>query len=313
MTAFVQVAKSGGFSAAGRRLKLSKATVSDQVQALENMLGVRLLNRTTRRVSLTEIGRDYYERCMQILHDLEEAEESAGAQQAIPRGQLRVYCQQGIARFIAPVVPDFLSRYSEASIDLRTGPAMIDLVQEGFDLAISPLPPADSTLIRRHLATLSLIVCCAPVYLAQHPAPQSPADLTSHNCLRYPYHPWPDEWHFLDARGATVAARISGNLITSSPETMRAAALAGIGLMLTAPFLIADLLASGELVPVLPGYRTQELELNALYPHRRHLPAKVRAFIEMLAARFAEQQRWLQPQRVKVDEPDGALAARQSS
>jgi DNA-binding transcriptional LysR family regulator len=295
ITAFVRVTESGGFSAAGRRLNLSKATVSDQVQALENALGVRLLNRTTRRVSLTEIGRNYYDRCVQILQDLDEADEAAGAQQATPRGQLRVYCQQGIVQFVAPVVVDFLARYPEVSVDLRTGHAMIDLVQEAFDLGISPFPPPDSTLVRRRLATLSLMLCCAPAYLERRPAPQSPADLAGHNCLRYPYAPFADGWHFLDADGNPVVARISGNLISSSPSTMRAAAVAGIGLVMTAPFLIGDLLASGALVPLLPGYRTQEVEINALYPHRRHLSAKVRAFIDMLADRFAEQQRWLRP------------------
>jgi DNA-binding transcriptional LysR family regulator len=295
ITAFVRVAESGGFSAAGRRLNLSKATVSDQVQALENALGVRLLNRTTRRVSLTEIGRSYYERCVQILHDLEEADETAGVQQANPRGQLRVYCHQGISHFVAPVIVDFLVRYPEASVDLRTGHAMIDLVEEAFDLAITAQPPPDASLVRRRLATLSLIVCGAPAYLEKHPAPQSPADLARHNCLRYPYAPFADGWHFLDADGNPVVARISGSLISSSPDTMRAAAMAGIGLVLTAPFMIGDLLASGALLPLLPAYRTQELEINALYPHRRHLSAKVRAFIDMLVGRFAEQQRWLRP------------------
>ncbi|HEX4614418.1 MAG TPA: LysR family transcriptional regulator [Stellaceae bacterium] len=293
ITAFVRVAESGGFSAAGRRLNLSKATVSDQVQALENTLGVRLLNRTTRRVSLTEIGRNYYERCAQILQDLEEADEAAGAQQATPRGLLRVYCHQGIGRFLAPIVADFLARYPEVSVDLRTGHAMIDLVQEAFDLGISPFPPSDSSLVRRRLGTLSAMVCGAPAYLETHPAPQSPADLAGHNCLHYPYAPSPDEWQFLDADGNPVVARISGSLISSSFETTHAAAMAGIGLILTSPFLVADLIASGALVPLLPGYRAQQLEINALYPHRRHLSAKVRAFIDMLVDRFAEQQRWL--------------------
>jgi DNA-binding transcriptional LysR family regulator len=295
ITAFVRVTESGGFSAAGRRLNLSKATVSDQVQALENALGVRLLNRTTRRVSLTEIGRGYYERCVQLLQDLEEADEAAGAQQATPRGQLRIYCQQGIGRFVATVVTDFLARYPEASVDLRIGPTMIDLVQEAFDLGISPFPPPDATLVRRRLGTLSLMVCGAPAYLEKHPAPQSPADLAGHNCLRYPHAPSPDEWHFVDARGNPVVARISGSLISSSSETTHAAAMAGIGLILTSPFVVADLIASGALVPLLPDYRAQELEINALYPHRRHLSRKVRAFIDMLVDRFAEQQRWLRP------------------
>jgi DNA-binding transcriptional LysR family regulator len=295
ITAFVRVAESGGFSAAGRRLNLSKATVSDQVQALENALGVRLLNRTTRQVNLTEVGRNYYERCVQILQDLEEADETAGAQQTTPRGQLRVYCQQGLARFIAPIVADFLARYPEASVDLRTGHAMIDLVQEAFDLEITPFPPPDASLVKRRLCTMSLMVFGAPAYLEKHPAPQTPADLAGHNCLRYPYYPAPDEWHFLDTDGNPVVARISGSLISSSPETTLAAALAGIGLVLTAPFLVEDLLASGALVPLLPDYQAQRLEINALYPHRRHLSAKVRLFIDMLADRFAEQQRCLRP------------------
>ena len=298
ITAFVRVAESSGFSAAGRRLNLSKATVSDQVQALENALGVRLLNRTTRRVSLTEIGRGYYERCVQLLQDLEEADEAAGAQQATPRGQLRIYCQQGVGRFVAPVVADFLARYPEASVDLRTGPTMIDLVQGAFDLGISPLPSPDATLIRRRLGTLSLMVYGAPAYLERHPAPQSPADLAGHNCLRYPHAryphaPSPHEWHFVDARGNPVVARISGSLISGSHETTLAAAIAGIGLILTVPFLVADLIASGALVPLLPQYRAQQLEINAFYPHRRHLSAKVRAFIDLRVNLFAEHQRWL--------------------
>jgi DNA-binding transcriptional LysR family regulator len=293
ITAFVRVAESGGFSATGGRLNLSKATVSDQVQALENAFGVRLLNRTTRRVSLTEIGRGYYDRCVQLLQDLEEADEAAGAQQATPRGQLRIYCQQGVARFVAPVVTDFLARYPDASVDLRSGPTMIDLVQQAFDLGVSPFPPPDATLSDGVWARWASWVCCAPAYLEKHPAPHSPADLAHQNCLRYPHAPFADGWRFLDAGGNPVTARISGSLISSSPETTRAAAVAGIGMMITAPFLIEDLLASGALVPLLPGYRAQQCEINAFYPHRRHLAAKVRAFIDMLVDRFAERQRWL--------------------
>ena len=228
---FVRVIESGGFSAAGRHLNLSKARVSHQIQALENALGVRLLNRSTRRISLTEAGRGYYERCVQILQDLEEADEAAGAQQATPRGQLRVYCHENIARYIAPAVTDFLARHSEAAVDLRTGFTMIDLIQEGFDLAVSPLPASDATLVRRRLGLLGRMVYGSPLYLQKHPAPQSPADLAGHNCLRHLSNPpSPDEWHFADPAGNPVVARVSGSLITNSTETMRAAAAAGVGL-----------------------------------------------------------------------------------
>ena len=170
---------------------------------------------------------------------------------------------------------------------------MIDMVEEGFDLAISPFLPSDATIVRRRLATFRLMLSAAPAYLERHPAPQSPTDLAGHNCLRYPCAPgFAEGWHFLDASGNPLVVRVSGNLICSSPDTARAAAVAGIGLVLTAPFMVADLLASGALVPLLPGYRTPEFEINAFYPHRRHLSAKVRAFIDLLVDRFAEHQRW---------------------
>jgi DNA-binding transcriptional LysR family regulator len=242
ITAFLRVAESGGFTAAARRLDLSTTTVSDQVQALENALGVRLLNRTTRQVTLTEIGREYHDRCAQILHELEEADEAAGALQVTPRGL-----------FIAPVVTGFLSQYPEVSVDLRDGDAMIDLVHERFDLAIMPVSPPDSTLVRRTLAKWRYVLCCAPAYLKKHPEPCSPADLTGHNCLLYAYARFSDQWPFLDARGNTVIARVSATLVTTSITVLRRAAIAGLGLWLSPPFVVSDLLASKELVPLLRG------------------------------------------------------------
>jgi DNA-binding transcriptional LysR family regulator len=299
INAFVRVAEDGGFSAAARRLHLSKATLSEQVQALENALGARLLNRTTRRVSLTEVGREYYERCLQILLDLEEADQAAGALQSTPHGQLRVHCNQGIARFVTPVATDYLARHPGVSIDLRTGDELIDLVREGFDVAITCLTPPDSILVRRRLGAVSLRLYAAPSYLENHPPPQRPADLAEHNCLRYAHFPWGDEWHFVDADGNQVKTRVSGSLITNYAQTIRAAGAAGIGLVLMSPVIISDLLESGALVPVMPGYRTPEFEIDALYPHRRHMTAKLRVFIDMLADRFADEQWWLN------GEPDG--------
>jgi DNA-binding transcriptional LysR family regulator len=293
IAASVRVAESGGFTTAARRLDLSTTTVSDQVQALENALGVRLLNRTTRQVILTEIGREYYERCAQILHELEEANEAAGALQVTPRGQLRVYCQKGVGPFIAPVVTGFLSQYPEVSVDLRDGDAMIDLVQERFDLAIMPVSPPDSTLVRRTLAKWHPLLCCAPAYLEKHPEPRSPADLVGHNCLLYAYTPFRDRWPFLDTRGNTLMARVPATVVTTSITVLRAVAVAGLGLWLSAPFIVSDLLASKELVPLVRDYRLPEMEIVALYPHRRHLTAKVRAFLDMLVDQFSNAQRRL--------------------
>jgi DNA-binding transcriptional LysR family regulator len=292
LTAFVRVVESSGFTAAARRLNLSPTMVSNHVQALEDSLGVRLLNRTTRRVNLTEIGREYYERCSQILQELAEADEVASALQVKPRGRLRLYCQQGLDRFIAPVATRFLADYPEVSLDLHTD-TMIDPVQEGFDLAIMPASPPDSTLIRRTLAKWHYLLCGAPAYLETHSAPRHPADLAHHNCLLYAYSIYGTEFRFIDPAGTPVSARVSGKLFTSSITLMRTAAAAGLGLWLCPPFIVSDLLASGALVPLLPDYGTPELEIVALYPHRRQLSTKVRLLLDMLVDRFAKEQRWL--------------------
>jgi DNA-binding transcriptional LysR family regulator len=293
ITAFVRVAENGGFSAAARRLNVSTTTVSDQVQALENSLGVRLLHRTTRRVSLTEIGRDYYERCSQILQELAEADETASALQVTPRGRLRVFCHQGLSRYIALVATRFLGDYPGVSLDLLTNDAMIDLVQEGFDLAIMPFSPPDSTLIKRTLAKWHYILCGSPAYLDAHPAPRTPADLADHNFLLYAHSIFGPEFHFIDPAGSKVTIHLSGNLVTTSAIVMRTAAAAGLGLWLCPPYIVSDLVASGELVPLLTDYGTPEMEIVALYPHRRQMSAKVRLFLDMLIERFAEEQRRL--------------------
>ena len=295
ITAFVRVTESGGFTAAARRLNLSTTTVSEHVQALEDALGVRLLNRTSRHVSLTEIGREYYERCSQILHELEEADQLASALQTAPRGLLRVYCHQGIGRFIEPVVTAFLSRHSESSIEFRTGDAMIDLVEERFDLAVMPVSPPDSTLVKRRLAGWRYVLCCAPVYLERYPTPRSPADLREHNCLLYTYSIFGHQAHFLDTDGNPIVVSVSGNLVTTSIATLRGAAVSGVGLWICPPYIVSNLLASGALVPLLADCGRPELEIVALYPHRRYLTAKVRFFIDMLVERFADERHWLDP------------------
>jgi DNA-binding transcriptional LysR family regulator len=292
ITAFVRVAETGGFSAAARHLKVSTTTVSDQVQALENTLGVRLLNRTTRRVSLTEIGRDYYERCSQILHELTEADEAASALQVTPRGRLRVYCQQGLSRSVSLVTINFLRDYPDISMELLTGDTMVDLVQEGFDLAIMPTSPPDSTLVKRTLSKWNYVPCASPAYLETHGVPRSPADLAGLNCLRYAYSVHGAEFYFTDSAGNQALAQLKGNLVTTSIVVMRTAALAGLGYWMCPPFIVSDLLASGELVPLLRDYRTPEMEIVALYPHRRQLSAKVRLFLDRLVDQFAADRHW---------------------
>lgn len=295
LTAFVRVVDSGGFSAAGRRLNMSTTMVSNHVQALEDRLGARLLHRTTRKVSLTEVGKAYYDRCVQILADIEQADDIAGALQSTPRGTLRIYTATHIVQFVAPVVARFLATYPEVSVDLSMGERNIDMIEEGFDLAVRLTPPPDSSLIMRSLATWRHVLCCSHGYLEQHGRPQQLSELAERNCVRHINYPYRDEWRFVDRRRAPAAVKVSGNLISNSGETLRLAALEGAGIFLAAGFLVANDLETGRLVRLLPDYRPVELAMNVVYPHRHHLSAKVRTFIEMLAQHSSEQQRLINP------------------
>jgi DNA-binding transcriptional LysR family regulator len=295
LTAFVRVVDSGGFSAAGRKLNMSTTMVSNHVQALEARLGARLLQRTTRKVNLTEVGKAYYDRATQILADLEQADDIAGASQSTPRGTLRVYTATHIVQFVAPVIAEFLSSYNEVKVDLTIGEKNIDLIDEGYDLAIRLTPPPDSSLIVRNLATWRHVLCCSPAYLEKHETPRQLSELENHNCIRHVLYPFQDGWHFVDRKGVPAAVRISGNLISNSGETLRRAALQGVGVWLAAGFLVGDDLDSGRLIRLLPEYRPVEFAMNAVYPHRHHLSAKVRTFIDLLVHHSAEQQKLINP------------------
>lgn len=297
LTAFVQVVDNGGFSAAARRLNMSVTMVSNHIQSLEDRLGVRLLNRTTRKVSLTDVGKAYYDRCIQILSDLEDADAFASALQSSPKGKLTLYTSTHIVRFIAPVVTEYLSRYPEMTIDLQIGERMIDLIDEGVDLAIRTLPPPDSSLIVRRLTTWRHILCCSHGYLEKYPAPEKPSDLAQHNCLRYSHYHYGDEWHFTGPDGKEVAQRVDGNLVTNSAETLRIAALTGEGLFLAPGFVTAEDFEAGRLVSIMPDYKPVEFGIVAIYQHRQHLSAKLRSFIDLLAERIVTHRHWMHPGR----------------
>jgi len=295
LTAFVRVVDSGGFSAAGRKLNMSTTMVSNHVQSLEDRLGARLLHRTTRKVSLTEVGKTYYDRCTQILADLEQADDIAGSSQSIPRGTLRIYTATHIVQYVAPVVAEFLASYPEVKVDLTMGERTVDMIDEGYDVAIRLTPPPDSSLIVRSLATWRHVLCCSHGYLEMHPRPQQLSDLSQHNCIRHELYPYGDEWHFADRKGAPATVRVAGNLVTNSGDTLRMAALYGAGVFLAAGFLVHDDLEAGRLVRLLPEYRPVEFAMNAVYPHRHHLSAKVRIFIDLLARHSADQQKLINP------------------
>jgi len=295
LTAFVRVVDSGGFSAAARRLNMSTTMVSNHVQALEERLGARLLNRTTRKVSLTEVGKAYYDRATQILADLEQADDIAGALQSTPRGTLRIHIFTHIVPIVAPVVTEFLGSYPEVKVDLNMGDRTIDMIEEGFDIAIRLTPPTESSLIVRSLATWRHVVCCSPSYIEKHGKPEQLAELADRNCVRHTLYPFADGWHFIDRKGVPATVRVSGNLMCNSGEMLRNAALGGVGIALAAGFLIQDDLESGRLIRLLPEYRAVELSMNAVYPHRHHLSAKVRTFIDMLVQHSSDQQKLINP------------------
>jgi DNA-binding transcriptional LysR family regulator len=294
MTVFARVAEAGGFSAAARRLNLSTTMVSNHVQSLENHLGARLLNRTTRKVSLTEVGRAYYERCSRILADLADADRAAGELQSMPRGTLKMHVASAhIVRFIAPVVSEYLALYPDASIDFSAGERRVDMIEEGFDLMIRVGPSTEASLIVRNLVPWRHTLCCAPDYLASHPAPRVPEDLKQHNCLRYAHYFFGNEWHFTAPSGSPASVEISGNLVSSSGETLLTCALAGQGLFLAPGFIAGEELERGNLVPLMRDYRPVEFTINAIYPTRHHLSAKVRIFIDLLAVRLSNLRRWM--------------------
>jgi DNA-binding transcriptional LysR family regulator len=297
LSVFVKVVEGSSFAAAARHFGLSPAMVSKHINALEERLGARLLNRTTRQVSPTEIGREFYERSTRILADLDEAEQAASALQATPKGLLRLNgpLTFGI-RHLAPAIVDYLAACSEAEIDVTLSDRVVDLVDEGFDLAIRIARLADSSLIARRIAPCRIVACAAPAYLKKYGAPRRPAELAAHNCLGYSYAALRNEWRFTGPDGVESVC-VAGRLNANNDDVLRLAALRGEGIVIQPTLLIGDDLASGELLPILPGFVPDELVIQAVYLHSRHLSVKVRSFIDFLVARFGQDPEWDRWQR----------------
>ncbi|MFZ2075182.1 MAG: LysR family transcriptional regulator, partial [Xanthobacteraceae bacterium] len=288
MLSFVKVVENGGFSSAARQLNLATSVVTTHVKWLEERLGVRLLNRTTRNVSLTEAGRTYYERCVQILSEIEDAEEAAQVLQSKPRGILRLNTSPAIPAVIAPSIAEFNDLYPDVTVRLTATSRMLDLVEEGHDLAIWYAAAPVSNLIIRRLASYRMVIGASPEYLAKHGRPKHPSELSKHNSVIFydaTLAKEGKEWTFTGSDG-DFQVRFSGNLETNSPIAFRAAALHGQGLIMTPAPIVIDDLKSGALIAVLSDFLPKQFSIDALYPHREHLPAKVRTFIDVLAKNF---------------------------
>ena len=287
MRAFVGVVKAGGFSSAARAENTSQATVSKRVAALEDYLGVQLLQRTSREQSLTQAGAEYYDMCLAILAELEEAEAVARSQVAVPRGLLRVSAAFPLGRLLlAPILPAFLSRYPEIRVDLALTDKHVDIVGEGFDLAVRAQQLPDSSLVARKLFDNPMFLVASPEYLAENGVPRKPAELADHNCLIYSQLESVNHWHFR-RKGRDYPVTVAGSLQCDNGDTLLEAAVAGLGLMVLPYWMIHSQLDSGELELVMQEYTPPPLPIHAVYPQRRYLPLKVRSFVEFLGDQFA--------------------------
>lgn len=293
MQVFVSVVESGSFVRAAERLHLSTTAASRHVAELEKHLNARLLQRSTRRLSLTETGGVYFERCRQILADLDEADSLAGEGAAQPKGKLRVSLPHSFGlRYVAPRIPDFCRRYPGMQLEVNFSDRLVDLVEDGIDVAIRIASRIQGTLIARRLARIRMAICAAPAYLAEMGTPQTPEELREHRCLTYDYAPFGDNWHFL-RDGKEFAVPVKSAFRTNSGDMTRLAALAGQGIVLQPTFLVGDDLRSGTLVRLLADYQLPEPLAYLVYPAGSRRSARVNAFSEYFSAAFsAEPAEW---------------------
>jgi DNA-binding transcriptional LysR family regulator len=288
MQSFQAVVDAGSFVGAADVLGVSKAAVSRHVVELENRLGIRLLHRTTRRVSLTPGGQTFYERSKDLLAELEAAEQEATSRSDAVRGLLRINAPFtfGILH-LAPLWGRFRAQHPQLTLDVTLADRLVDLVEEGYDMAVRIAALPSSSLVSRRLATTTMAVCASPGYLLRHSTPLHPADLVQHQVIAYSYLATKDEWHFNGPHGP-VSVRTRPWMHTNNGDTCRAAALADQGIILQPRFLVGDDLAARRLVELMPEYRVPEVGIYAVYPSRKNVPAKVRVMIDFLAGQLAE-------------------------
>ena len=268
---FVAVADAQSFSNAARALRIAKSAVSRQVSDLEADLGARLLHRTTRSLSLTEAGRAYFERATRILADLDDANRAVGELQAAPCGRLRISAPMSFGFLhLMPALSDFMARYPEVVVDLAMNDRFVDLVDEGFDVAVRIATLPDSSLIARQLAPARRVICASPNYLSTHGAPKAPLDLKTHVCLFNSNLPSAREWRFVSPDGAPLPVTVNGPLSVDNGDALRVAALRGLGLANLPTFIVGADLQSGALATVLDSFLAQDLSISAVYPHSRH-------------------------------------------
>ncbi len=276
MKAFTKVVEEGSFTSAARALGMPKSTVSRHVAALEDHLGVRLLHRTTRSLKPTDVGQAYYDRASRIVADVTEAEEAVTQMQRAPRGKLRVTAGVSFgAQYLGPLVAGYLKSHTEVEVEIVLTDRFVDLIDEGFDVAVRAGKLADSSLIARKLGTARMVICGSPAYLKKHGTPRSADDLKGHRCIRYGHNRQGSTWSL---RGGIVP--LGTELTVNNGDLIKELALADMGLALLPVFIVGEEIGRGRLVQVLPDEVEQTGGVYVVYPHSRHLSAKVRAFVD---------------------------------
>lgn len=306
MQMFVRLVEVGSISAAADRLDVAKSAVSRRLADLEGRLGVQLFQRTTRRMNLTDSGRNYYARCVRILADLEETELAVSQAHGALRGKLRVALPLSFGlQHLTPLINEFANLHPEVEFDLDFNDRQIDLMQEGFDLAVRIAQLSDSSLIARRLAVVRQMVCASPSYIAQHGAPKTPDELADHACLVYSNLSAPDLWTYYDTKNSARRVKIPIKLRANNGDFLCRAAMAGQGIIMQPTFYMADAICRGDLVPILRQYQWPEVNAYAVYPPTRHLSTRVRAFVDFLAEKLSGEPYWdhaiaqLSPQQPK--------------
>lgn len=290
---FARVVKVGSMAGAGRELGFSCAVVSKRIQRLEDDVGVRLIQRSTRKLSLTDEGALFHDYCVRILAELEEAEMLIGQGNRQPSGTLRVTVPAAFGRLhIAPLVPEFLGRYPNVRLSLHLSDQYVDLIDEGYDLAVRIGDLRDSNLVASPLGIDKRVLVASPGYIAHHGQPTHPGELRSHNALLFANPTLMDAWLFIDSQGKEHSVRMQGNFETNNCDALREAILAGLGIALRPVWDVWQDLQQEKMIALLPDYTHPSFPIQALYPSRRHLSQKVRLFIDMLRERFGDTPYW---------------------
>lgn len=292
MRTFVAVISEGSFSGAAQRMNMSPQLVSKYVGQLETRLGARLLNRSTRRLSITEAGQAYFDRCQYVLAEIDEMESAVGDATVAAKGTLRINAPMTFGTLhLTKAIAEYQHSQPEVSVDLTLDDRMVDIVSEGYDIAIRIGQLQESSLVASKLAPVRLVVCGSPDYFADRGIPDSPEDLDVHECLRYTISSSHNKWRFRDG-DEFYDVSIKGGFAANNGDALRLAALAGAGLILQPTFIVGDNIRDGQLQIVLKGYEVEPMGVYAVYAHRQYLSGKVRTFVEFLAGYFGSPPYW---------------------